>query len=61
MDKDKELLIKAIEEEIERVEHHMYNVLGMDRNKVEELYRLLDIELEKSIKKQFENFAEIKR
>lgn len=60
MEKDKELLIKAIEEEIERVEHHMYNVLGMDRNKVEELYRLMDIELEKSLKKQFENFAEIK-
>lgn len=61
MDKDKELLIKAIEDEIERVEHHMYNVLGMDRKKVEESYRLMDIELEKALKKQWDNFAEIKR
>lgn len=57
---DKELLIKAIEEEIELVEHHMYNVLGLDREKVEELYRRIDVEVEKNIKKQFDNFAEIK-
>ncbi|MEB9469498.1 hypothetical protein P4J10_23175 [Bacillus cereus] len=60
MSKDKELLIKTIEEEIERVEHHMYNILGLDREKVEELYRKIDIELEKNLKTQFDNFAEIK-
>jgi predicted solute-binding protein len=61
MDKDNKSLKKAIEEEIERVEHHMYNVLGMDRKKVEELYRRIDVELEKRLKEQFDNFAEIKR
>lgn len=61
MDKDKEMLIKVIEEEIERVEHHMYNVLGLDREEIEELYRRIDIEVEKNIKKQFDNIAEIKR
>ncbi|MEC0031084.1 hypothetical protein CON15_19470 [Bacillus cereus] len=60
MSKDKELLIKTIEEEIERVEHHMYNILGLDREKVEELYRKIDIELEKNLKTQFDNFEEIK-
>lgn len=61
MKNENEALIKVIEAEIERVEHHMYNVLGMDRKKVEELYRLMDIELEKRLKEQFDNFAEIKR
>lgn len=61
MNKDQEFLVKAIEEEIERVEYHMYNILGLDRNKVEELYRLFDIELEKAMKRQFDNLAEIKR
>jgi Mn-dependent DtxR family transcriptional regulator len=54
------LLIKAIEEEIERVEHHLFNVLGMDKKKVEEMYKLIDIELEKRLKEQFDNFAEMK-
>ena len=61
MDANKEILIKAIEEEIERVEHHMYNILGLDREEVEELYRRIDIEVEKNIKKQFDNIAEMKR
>lgn len=61
MEKENEALIKVIEEEIERIEHHMYNVLGLDRNKVEELYRKIDIELEKAMENQFDNFAEVKK
>lgn len=50
---------KALEEEIERVEYHMYNVLRMDRKQVEEINRLVDIELEKRLKHQFDNYAEV--
>lgn len=60
MNKDNENLVKAIEEEIERVEYHMYEVLGLDREKVEELYRLMDIALEKEMKERFDNLAEVK-
>ena len=45
MGNNKELLVKALGEEIERVEHHMYNVLGMDRGQVEDVYRLVDAEI----------------
>lgn len=60
MDKDTKRIVYFLEKEIERVEYHMYNVLGLDREKVEELYRILEIKLEEKIAEQFENLVEVR-
>lgn len=53
-----ELYKEYLQYEIERIEHHMYNVLKMDKEKVEESYKLLDTLIEKGIKEHFDNLAE---